>query len=100
MLENLICSHKVDCLILAEPRTSGNTVDKVIRRLRFDHVTKVDALAFSGGIWVLWKTTFDKVEVVSKGTQFITTLVTGGNGIKWYLTWIYAILIPSIRHNL
>ncbi|XVF27194.1 hypothetical protein REPUB_Repub14bG0086100 [Reevesia pubescens] len=46
--KELIRVHIVDILIIAEPRISGVTADKMIGRLRFDAFTKVDAQGFSG----------------------------------------------------
>ncbi|XVF28490.1 hypothetical protein REPUB_Repub15cG0033500 [Reevesia pubescens] len=56
-VRELIRAHRVNILIIVEPRISGSNADRVIRKLKFDGVAKVDARGFSGGIWVLWKAT-------------------------------------------
>ncbi|XVF35202.1 hypothetical protein REPUB_Repub18cG0125100 [Reevesia pubescens] len=60
-VKELIRVNKVDLLIIVEPRVSGNTADKVIRELQFDSFTKVDAVGFSGGLWILWKNSIGSV---------------------------------------
>ncbi|OMO68562.1 reverse transcriptase [Corchorus capsularis] len=68
MLE-LIHSHHVDLLIIVEPRVSGVKADRIISRLRFDGFTKVDAVGFSGGIWVLWKSSIGLMNVVEQSDE-------------------------------
>ncbi|XVE93717.1 hypothetical protein REPUB_Repub01dG0218300 [Reevesia pubescens] len=94
----LIRVHLVNIFIVAEPRISGVGSTKVIRRLRFNGVAKVDAQGFSGGgIWVLWKACIGHVEVVELKQQIISLTVTDSRGFKWGLSVVYASPTPSIR---
>ena len=92
--------YKVDVLMLVEPRISGEVADKVIRKLCFDDHTKVDANGFSGGIWILWKSSIGKIQVLETNGQFISVSVTNGDGKNWFLTVVYASPTPSIRELL
>lgn len=47
--------YHLDFVAIMEPRISGQSADKVIRKIGFANVAKVDAQGFSGGIWCLWK---------------------------------------------
>ncbi|XVF09174.1 hypothetical protein REPUB_Repub07fG0068900 [Reevesia pubescens] len=60
-VKKLIHFHKLEILVITEPRISGLVVDKVICKLNFDYFTKIDAVGFSGGIWILWKSTIGQV---------------------------------------
>lgn len=51
---DLISSHHPDVVILTETRISGKRADNIISSLGFERYTKVNAMGFAGGIWVLW----------------------------------------------
>ncbi|XVF22870.1 hypothetical protein REPUB_Repub12eG0208500 [Reevesia pubescens] len=95
--KDLISLHRPDMLILVEPRISGNKAERVIRRLGFDEATRVYAVGFSGGIWILWNTSFGRVQILSKTQQFITLLVDDKLGFSWAITAVYASPIPAVR---
>ncbi|OMP03577.1 Endonuclease/exonuclease/phosphatase [Corchorus olitorius] len=95
-VRELIRSHHVDLLIIVEPKVSDAKTDRIIRSLRFDGFTKVDAVGFSGGIWVLWKSFIGLVNVVEKGGQFISIFITDNKGLRWALTVVYASPTPSV----
>ncbi|OMO73363.1 Endonuclease/exonuclease/phosphatase [Corchorus olitorius] len=80
-----------------QPRMSDAKADRIIRSLRFDGFTKVDAVGFSGGIWVLWKSSIGSVNVVEKGGQFFSIFITDNKGLRWALTVVYASPTPSVR---
>lgn len=42
-----------DVMILTETRVSGERANVIIASLGFERYTKVDAMGFAGGIWVL-----------------------------------------------
>ena len=89
-IKELVRSHKIEILIIAEPRISDRKADRVIRSLRFDGHAKVDAVGFSGGIWVLWKNSIGTVQVFEMGGQFLTIIITSPDKIKWGLMAVYA----------
>lgn len=46
----LICQqYKPDAVALLEPRVSGSTADKIIKKSRFPYSFRVEAAGFSGG---------------------------------------------------
>ncbi|XVE93925.1 hypothetical protein REPUB_Repub01dG0236100 [Reevesia pubescens] len=96
-VKELIIVNKVDLLIIVEPRISGETADKVIKQLGFDGFAKVDAVGFSGGIWVLWKNSIGTVQVIAKESQILTVIINGAMGKKWGLSAIYASPTPLNR---
>ena len=54
VLKSFIAIHRPDMVVLLEPRISGFKADLVIRSLKFHHSHRVEALGYSGGIWILW----------------------------------------------
>ena len=54
-LKDLMARHKPDILALVETRCSRDHANFVCNKAGFDHWTRVEALGFSKGIWLLWK---------------------------------------------
>lgn len=50
----------------------------------------MEAVGYSGGIWILWDRTQLDVETISIDEQVINVLVWGHNKIPWLLTDLYA----------
>lgn len=50
----MVNTYHSDIVILTETRVSDERVDNIISTLGFECYTKVDAMGFDGGIWVLW----------------------------------------------
>ena len=48
-------AYHPDIVSLFETRVSGETADRVIRKLGFPFSHRIEACGFSGGIWLLWK---------------------------------------------
>ncbi|XVF08056.1 hypothetical protein REPUB_Repub06bG0192700 [Reevesia pubescens] len=92
--------HKLDMFIVAEPRISGLAADKMIRKLQFDNYSKIDAQGFSGGIWILWRSSIGTVQVLDKFGQGLSILINNGQGFKLVLTAIYASPTPLMRECL
>ncbi|KAI9083831.1 hypothetical protein K1719_034089 [Acacia pycnantha] len=63
--------YKVDLMIILEPRVSGNAAVKIIKSWGFKHSERVEAVGFSGGIWLLWNSDALGVDVLVKEEQFI-----------------------------
>lgn len=51
-LKNFIGIHKPNILGLLEPKVSGVHVDNICRRIGYDEWVRMEAVGFSGGIWV------------------------------------------------
>ncbi|XP_039014644.1 uncharacterized protein LOC120144710 [Hibiscus syriacus] len=75
---------------LLETQISGNAAKKVIRKFGFQNSFRVEALGFSGGIWLLWKDGLN-VEVLTNSTQFIHSRCWSDVVNRWlYFTVVYA----------
>ncbi|PNX98271.1 RNA-directed DNA polymerase, partial [Trifolium pratense] len=71
MVRDLCNFNKVDVLIIVEPRISGEVATKVIEKLGFEHHLRVDAIGFSGGIWLLWNDSDCVVKVTHSNPQLL-----------------------------
>ena len=65
MMKDLRRKYEFSILILLETRISGERVDKVIQKLDFDGVCRVEANGFAGGIWTLWDAMVWNVNILS-----------------------------------
>ncbi|KAH1057052.1 hypothetical protein J1N35_035117 [Gossypium stocksii] len=65
--------HKPDVISLLEPRISGFKADTIITKLGWEKSHRVEAVGFSGGIWIGWKSSVD-LGVVVNHPQFILDL--------------------------
>ncbi|CAL1404640.1 unnamed protein product [Linum trigynum] len=64
-------ASKPNIVFIVEPKISGKEADAVIAKMGFDCFEKIDAVGFSGGIWVLWKAAELLVTDVDRDPQFI-----------------------------
>ncbi|KAI9118699.1 hypothetical protein K1719_010144 [Acacia pycnantha] len=62
---------KVDVAVILEPRISGSLARSLIKNWGFKFSEKVEAVGFSGGIWILWNLEDLVVDVLEKDDQFI-----------------------------
>lgn len=68
-LKKMIKVHKPHILGLLEPKISRVRVDFVCNDLGFEDWVSVEALGFSGGIWVFWRNTID-VHIIKTHPQY------------------------------
>lgn len=87
---DLIRSHHLDMLFLCEPRISGAKAISVVKTLGFPCFEVVDAVGFSGGLWLLWDDSRVHVEVVGTSDQTISACVARNGQDPWLFTGVYA----------
>ncbi|KAG8503146.1 hypothetical protein CXB51_000967 [Gossypium anomalum] len=66
--------HRLDLISLLETRVSGEKANLVIAKLGFHNSHRVEAVDFSGGIWIGWKDSVS-VEVLQSHPQFVLAKV-------------------------
>ncbi|KAL4304528.1 hypothetical protein GQ457_10G007360 [Hibiscus cannabinus] len=66
----LIRKQQPDMVAIMEPRISGAEADRFVRFMQFDFLYRVEAVGFSGGIWILWKNTV-RFDVLAVSKQFV-----------------------------
>ncbi|KAL4332531.1 hypothetical protein GQ457_07G011940 [Hibiscus cannabinus] len=86
----LIRKQRPDIVAIMEPRISGRAADKFIQHSSFEFSYRVEAHGFSGGIWVLWRSTV-KLEVLPVSNQFVHALCSlHSDGIQVFVSFVYA----------
>lgn len=88
VMKDLAKLHKPDIIVVMETRCGGPKAEKIIKKIGFDDFVKVDAIGFSGGIWVLWRNPI-QVFVSVIDDQFIHMKVAHDCEV-WWLTAVYA----------
>ncbi|XP_028796894.1 uncharacterized protein LOC114752327 [Neltuma alba] len=78
VLKSLLQGYKPDVVVLVEPRISGAKADQVIRKIGYQNSHRVEAVGYSGGIWLLWRDHLT-IEIVSNHKQFIHTYIQRAN---------------------
>lgn len=68
--------------------------------LGYSSHTRVDALGFSGGIWVYWKVESVNVHPINHHGQYINMEISRVGEEPWYFTAVYASLDPTKRQEL
>ncbi|KAL4282241.1 hypothetical protein GQ457_03G010920 [Hibiscus cannabinus] len=85
----LIRKQRPDIVAIMEPRISGRAADKFIQRSSFEFSYRVEAHGFSGGIWVLWRSTV-KLEVLAVSNKFVHALCSlNSDGIQFFVSFVY-----------
>nr|GMD95341.1 uncharacterized protein LOC109159904 [Ipomoea batatas] len=95
VFNNLIHSHKPAIVGLVEPKVSGSQANAICTKLGFPNWVRVEAVGFSGGIWVFWSDVVN-VYVLYTHPQFVLLQVTEGTQACWF----YAIVYGSPTHHL
>ncbi|XP_019153844.1 PREDICTED: uncharacterized protein LOC109150389 [Ipomoea nil] len=98
-LLHLLKTHKPCILGLFEPKVSGSQANKICSNLGFSDWIRIEAVGFSGGIWVFWKDVF-KVTVSFTHPQFILLQVSQPGQDPWNLAAVYASPAHHLRRRL
>lgn len=69
-LLDMVNVHKPQVLGLLEMKISGFKADDVCKKLGFDDWVRVEALRFSGGIWILWRNLV-YIDVIRTHPQYV-----------------------------
>lgn len=70
VFKDMVRSYLPSIVGLYEPKVSGSQTDDICRSFGFAQWLWVEAVGFSGGIWVFWTEDFE-VEVLSTHPQFV-----------------------------
>lgn len=96
-LKDLVKTHQPNVLALVETHMGGAQAVKIASMLGYTGHSRVDAMGFSGGIWIYWRPEVVTVEPIIKHHQHITMDIKRVGAMPWYFTAIYASPDPSKR---
>ncbi|XP_021773259.1 uncharacterized protein LOC110737194 [Chenopodium quinoa] len=78
----------------------GEQALKIASILGYDGHVRTDAVGFSEGIWVYWRTDIVTVSAIIQHNQYTTMEISRVGTIPWYFTAVYASLDPAKRREL
>ena len=87
---------KPSVVALYEPRISGWKADDFIQHSGFHRSHRVEAIGYSGGIWILWREQVE-VDVIENHRQYIHTRITFPDRQSSLVSFIYASPVSANR---
>lgn len=87
-------------LVLVETQVNGFRADMICLKMGFDNWFRVEAVGFSGGIWVFWNNSVGLVSFLSTHSQFIRFQVDNRGSASWYFTAIYGSPKAHLWHKI
>ncbi|XVE95435.1 hypothetical protein REPUB_Repub02eG0096900 [Reevesia pubescens] len=81
--------HKLQVLIIQEPRISGVQADRRCKQFGLQEYFRVEAVGFSGGLWLIWNALEVDIEILAFSSQLIHAYVKQAGQVDWLLTAIY-----------
>ncbi|KAI9125699.1 hypothetical protein K1719_003117 [Acacia pycnantha] len=99
VLRDLKHRHRLDVVVILEPRVSGCAADRIIKNWGFKQSVRREAEGFSGGIWILWNLEELVVDVILLDEQFIHCNLCL-EGKKMAFTAVYASPNETRRHRI
>lgn len=98
-LKQFCRDHSPSLVCLLEPKVSGSHANKICKDLDFDEWIRVEAVGFSGGIWILWKDTLS-ISILNTHPQYVNLQVQEPNATPWLLSVVYGSPYASLRRKL
>lgn len=98
-INSLIDKNNLSMIVILEPKISGIDADRAIRKIGMKYSHRVEAVGFSGGIWILWNDSIT-VKIVLNDWQFIVYKVLFPNNLTVFFTSVYGSPQPCIRRQL
>ena len=68
----------------------------ICSKIGFDKWTRIEALGFSGGIWLFWSERLD-ISIIKTHPQFMHVQIKKNGNCRWLLIVVYASPTPSLR---
>lgn len=95
----LVRNYNLSMVVLMEPQISGIKGDDFIRKSGFDYSHHVETEGFSGGIWLLWRSSIE-VDVVVNHRQYIHFRICKNKNFVSWVTAVYASPNSMLRRQL
>ncbi|XP_074318803.1 uncharacterized protein LOC141655633 [Silene latifolia] len=99
-IKEVLRVYKPSVLALVETHMGGDHAIKLGSILGYTGHSRVNAIGFSGGIWLYWKTEVVIVSSVTEHPQYITVEVARIGEFPWFFSAVYASPDPTNRREL
>ena len=97
IVRDLVHRHKPSVLGLVETRCRGEHANSIFRRIGFYIWIQIEALGYSGGIWLFWNAALN-LSVIKTHPQFLHVEINKHGTSLWLvLTVVYASSNPTLR---
>ncbi|XP_019173843.1 PREDICTED: uncharacterized protein LOC109169419 [Ipomoea nil] len=98
-LKHFVRIHNPSIVCLLEPKVSGAHANSICASFGFPEWIRVEAIGFSGGIWVLWKNNVT-LDIIQTHPQFLAVQVNEVGLEPWALSFVYGSPNLQLRRKL
>lgn len=95
---HLVYDHSPDILFLSETKTNVVSINKLFSKLGFSCYFGVDAIGFSGGLRIGWKS-FLSLPCFASSPNFVFTSILDELGLFWFCGFIYGHPVLDLTVN-
>ncbi|XP_074297142.1 uncharacterized protein LOC141627825 [Silene latifolia] len=99
-IKEVVKTYRPSVLALVETHMGPDHAVKLGEILGYDGQSRVNAIGFSGGIWLYWNTNIVTVNPIMEHEQFITIEVARNGEVPWFFSAVYASPDPSNKREL
>ncbi|XP_074265328.1 uncharacterized protein LOC141587759 [Silene latifolia] len=89
-IKEVVRTYKPTVLALVETHMGGDHAIKLGTILGYDGHSRVNAIGFSGGIWLYWKKDIVSINPIVEHQQFITVEISRNRELPWFFSAVYA----------
>lgn len=89
-LKELLRINNPSVFALVETHVSSDHAERICKCTGYSDCLSMDAVGYSGGIWVFWKKDETKVTVNNNSSQHITVVIERNGEEPWFFSAIYA----------
>lgn len=82
--------------VILEPKIRGVKADEAIKAMGLDYSHRIEAMGFSGGIWLTQSREY-QVEIIVNDWQFVHVRIRDGKLREFFMTCVYA--SPSLTRR-
>ncbi|XP_010666673.1 uncharacterized protein LOC104883809 [Beta vulgaris subsp. vulgaris] len=100
IIKELVRINKPSVVVLVETHLSGEQAQKICDKIGFQGQQRVEAQGFSGGIWLLWDTSFVSITSYGSHTQHLTVEIRKLGEDLWLFSAVYASPDSTLRKEL
>lgn len=90
---------KPEIILLMEPKISGETVDRICRKLGKNRWIRSESERLSSSVWCLWDEEEIEVKLTYAHIFFSRVTLKSVRGVVWEMTAIYASQMPTSDDN-
>ncbi|XP_074306666.1 uncharacterized protein LOC141641923 [Silene latifolia] len=99
-IKEVVRTYRPTVLALLETHKDGVHAENVRKILGYTGHARVDAIGFSGGIWLYWHPEVVSVSPITHHNQFITVEIARHGSPPWFFSAVYASPNPHNRLEL